>query len=123
MNVLGFQLMLDLAGCNREKLNDLAYIRQIMLEAVKKLDAQLLGETFHKFSPHGITGVVSIAESHLSIHTWPEYKYAAVDIFTCGKGFKPYRAAEIIIERLGCKYPQISEIDRGPISKFARSVQ
>lgn len=113
--------MLDLAGCNREKLNDLAYIRQIMLEAVKKLDAQLLGETFHKFSPHGITGVVSIAESHLSIHTWPEYKYAAVDIFTCRSSPETRRVAEFIIDQLQCSKPSMTETKRGVDSKLIRN--
>ena len=117
MNVLGFQLMLDLSDCNREKLNDLAYIRQIMLEAVRHLGAQLLGETFHEFSPHGITGVVSIAESHLSIHTWPEHKYAAVDIFTCSASLKTRRVAEYIIDQLQCSEPSMTETKRGIFSK------
>ena len=117
MIVLGFHLMLDLKGCDREKLNDLAYIRQSMLEAVQQLGAKLLGETFHKFSPYGVTGVVSIAESHLTIHTWPEHKYAAVDIFTCSSSLKTRRVAEYIIDQLECTEPSMTETQRGILSK------
>ena len=117
MNALGLQLMLDLKGCNRELLNDLPYIRNCMLEAVREIGAHTVGETFHQFSPHGITGVVAIAESHLSIHTWPEYEYAAVDIFTCGTDIQPRRAAETLIQRLQCKEPSIIETKRGIISQ------
>jgi len=123
LSSLGKHLLLELCDSDRALLDDIQYIEQIMVLAAREAGANILGKSFHKFSPKGVTGVVTITESHLCIHTWPEHEYAAVDIFTCGKGFKPYRAAEIIIERLGCKYPQISEIDRGPISKFARSVQ
>jgi S-adenosylmethionine decarboxylase len=80
---------------------------------VELLGATQLGETFHKFSPQGVTGVVSIAESHLCIHTWPEYRYAAVDVFTCGDSFNPMTAADYIIERLGCKSPTVIEMRRG----------
>ena len=123
MSSLGKHLLLELCNSNRALLDDVQYIEQIMVLAAKEAGANILGKLFHKFSPKGVTGVITITESHLCIHTWPEHEYAAVDIFTCGKGFKPHRAAEIIIERLGCKHPQISEIDRGPIPKFARSIQ
>ena len=73
----------------------------------------MLGESFHQFNPHGVSGVVIIAESHLCIHTWPEYGYAAVDIFTCGDSVQPGRAAEIIAGKLGSKDHSIIEMQRG----------
>ena len=84
-----------------------------MLGAAKAVGATVINDTFHKFSPYGITGVVVIAESHLCIHTWPEYSYAAVDIFTCGDGFDPRNAAKYLIEELGSTKPNVTELKRG----------
>ena len=122
MSSLGKHLLLELCSSNSTLLDDIQYIEQVMVLAANEAGANILGKSFHKFSPKGVTGVITITESHLCIHTWPEHEYAAVDIFTCGKGFKPHRAAEIIIERLDCKHPHISEIDRGPISKLAGAI-
>ena len=70
-----------------------------------------------QFHPVGVTGIISIAESHLCIHTWPEHGYAAVDIFTCGSEFKPREAATSIISSLQCANPEITEIQRGLVSE------
>ena len=64
-----------------------------MVEAAKRAEATIIDVVFHEFNPFGISGVVVIAESHLSIHTWPEHRYAAVDIFSCGETLKPAEAA------------------------------
>ena len=69
----------------------------------------------------GVTGIIAIAESHLCIHTWPEHGYAAVDSFTCGTAFMPGKAADLIIERLRCKDPSITELKRGLISETTRA--
>lgn len=82
MNALGTQLLLELKHCNADLLDDLPYIRDALLQAANKTGATVIGQSFHQFSPQGVTGVVAIAESHLCIHTWPEFGYAAVDIFT-----------------------------------------
>ena len=113
MNALGTHLLLDLKECNPEVLDDLNYIRQSMISAAEEAGATIVGEKFHKFSPIGVTGILAIAESHLCIHTWPEHSYAAVDIFTCGDGFKPHEAANIIIDRLQCGSSDVQEIQRG----------
>ena len=113
MNALGIQVMLELKDCNRELLDDLPYIRGALVEAANDVGAQILGESFHHFDPHGVTGILAIAESHLCIHTWPEYGYAAADIFTCGDGVLPQRAAEILIQRLESKDPSVVELRRG----------
>ena len=113
MNVLGKHLLLELKDCNQELLDDLEYVREAMLLAVEKVGASVVGETFHRFSPHGVTGVLAIAESHLSIHTWPEYGYAAADIFTCGSSVEPEIAAQVLIDRLESRNPSISVIRRG----------
>lgn len=113
MNSLGTHLLLELNGCNETFLDDVVYIEGAMVGAAKEADATIVGQSFHKFRPFGVTGIVAIAESHLCIHTWPEHKYAAVDIFTCGVSFKPHKAAQLIIDRLHCDSPSITEVRRG----------
>ncbi len=113
MNALGKHLLLELNGCNKEVLNDVGFLKGALLAAATECGATVLGESFHQFNPHGVSGVVIIAESHLLIHTWPEYGYAAADIFTCGNSVQPEKAAEILIEKLGAKNHSIIEIRRG----------
>ena len=113
MNALGTHLMLELKGCNPQLLDDLAYIKGVMVGAADRVGAQILGESFHQFHPQGVTGIVAIAESHLCIHTWPEYGYAAADIFTCGSSIQPHEVAQFIIERLESQEPSIVELKRG----------
>ena len=117
MNVLGKHLLLELKECNPQLLNDLDYIRNSLLRAAEDLGVHVVGESFHQFSPQGVTGILSIAESHISIHTWPEYGYAAADIFTCGSSFQPLEAAEILIEQLESKDQDITEFPRGLLIK------
>ena len=113
MNALGRHLLVELHDCDKEALNDLGFLRDVMVKAAVDSGAVVLGESFHRFSPQGVSGVVIIAESHLSIHTWPEYGYAAVDIFTCGTFVNPEKAAEVLIEKLGSKNHSVLEIPRG----------
>ena len=113
MNALGRHLLLELQDCNKEVLNDLSFIRETLVAAAIECGATVLGDSFHPFSPQGVSGVVIIAESHLSIHTWPEYNYAAVDIFTCGTSVEPEKAAELLIEKLGARSHSATEIQRG----------
>jgi len=113
LNALGKQLLLELKGCDKEVLNDLSFLKTALLAAASECGATALGDSFHQFNPQGVSGVVVIAESHLFIHTWPEYGYAAVDIFTCGNSVQPERAAELLIERLGASNHSIIEMKRG----------
>ena len=113
MNALGRHLLLELKDCNREVLNDLNFLKDIMQSAATEAGATVLSKSFHQFSPHGVSGVVIIAESHLFIHTWPECGYAAVDIFTCGDSVRPEKAARILVNRLEAKNHSMLEIQRG----------
>ena len=117
MNVRGIHLMLELRECNPALLNDLTYIKDAMTFAANEAGAHVIGESFHQFSPHGVTGLLAIAESHLCIHTWPEHGYAAADIFTCGASFEPCRAAQILIEKLESKDHTLTELERGLASQ------
>lgn len=116
MNALGKHFLLELNDCDRTLLNDINVIRDIMLAAAKESGATVLGESFHQFSPQGVSGVIIIAESHLSIHTWPEHGYAGADIFTCGTTVQPEKAAEVIIERMNPTSHSIMQIYRGTVN-------
>ena len=123
MNALGRHLLMELEDCNEKILNDLETLKATMLTAANEAGATVMGESFHRFNPHGISGVVIIAESHLFIHTWPEYGYAAADIFTCGTSVQPEKAAKLLIEKLGAKKYSIQEILRGTmVPEHARLV-
>ncbi len=113
LNALGTHLLLELRDCEPSRLNDVKYVRATLLAAAEDLGVTVLSEHFHQFSPQGVTGIVAIAESHFSIHTWPEYGYGAVDIFTCGTRWPPNRAARYMIERFGSRNPLITEMKRG----------
>ena len=113
MEVLGSHLLLELKDCNPDLLNDLPFVRRSMIETAQDVGATIVGESFHHFSPQGVTGILAIAESHISIHTWPEYGYAAADIFSCGTSFRPVEAANKLAEALECVNPEIQEIQRG----------
>jgi S-adenosylmethionine decarboxylase len=109
--------LIELRDCNPVLLNDLNYIRQAMLTAANGVGATVVGESFHRFSPQGVTGILAIAESHISIHTWPEYGYAAADIFSCGSSFLPRDAARRLAEQLECRDAEFKEIDRGLVAQ------
>jgi len=113
LNALGKHLLLELKDCDREVLNDLGFLKSMLLAAASEARATVLGESFHHFNPQGVSGVVILAESHLFIHTWPECGYAAVDIFTCGDSVQPEKAARKVIRELGAKSHSILEIQRG----------
>ncbi|PZC50791.1 MAG: S-adenosylmethionine decarboxylase [Chloroflexi bacterium] len=119
LDALGKHLILELKQCDKTLLNDLDYVKDSMMEAARTIGATILDETFHKFSPLGVTGVVAIAESHLTIHTWPEYAYAAVDIFSCSDTFKPQKAAAFLKDRFGAIESSTTEIARGILSELA----
>ncbi|OHE55346.1 MAG: S-adenosylmethionine decarboxylase proenzyme [Thermodesulfovibrio sp. RBG_19FT_COMBO_41_18] len=116
MNALGTHLLIELKECNPEILKSLEKVRSIMVSAAKEAKATIIDISFREFNPFGISGLIVIAESHLTIHTWPEYGYAAVDIFTCGDVIKPEIAASYIIKNLECNNPSIVEMKRGLLS-------
>jgi S-adenosylmethionine decarboxylase len=116
LDALGTHLLLDLKECDPDMLDDIARIKRGMIDAAERAGATIVGESFHKFSPLGVTGIIAIAESHLCIHTWPEHRYAAVDIFSCGSAFRPREAADLIVELLQCEQPVTTELRRGVIA-------
>lgn len=116
MHALGIHLLVDLKDCRSDALRNLDEVRDALMQAAKAASATIVEVSFHEFSPFGISGMVVIAESHLSIHTWPEYGYAAVDIFTCGDLINPEAAAAYLIKRFESKSPSVVELKRGILS-------
>jgi len=109
----GIHILLELYGCNREKLNDELYIRCQLNSAAKLAKASVLNIVSNKFEPFGVTAIALLAESHLSIHTWPESKYSAIDIFTCGRNMEPKLASQFLIDSLEASNHVLKTIDRG----------
>ena len=107
----GIHLLIE--AWNSRHLNSLPIIEETLRESVTACEATLLKIDLHEFSPNGgISGVAILQESHISIHTWPEYKYAAIDIFVCGT-VDPYKAVPVIKEYLETENLQLTEVKRG----------
>ncbi len=110
---LGRHILVELYECDRRIIDDAHLVEEILRAAAQKANATIIQSVFHSFNPHGVSGVVVIAESHLSIHTWPEYGYAAVDIFTCGETIDPWIAFHFLQEKFCAKNSSTMEMRRG----------
>ena len=113
MEALGRHVLLEYYGCPMEVLNGHEAIEEIMVGAAKAMRATLVSVHFHQFNPHGVSGAVVISESHLTIHTWPEFGYAAIDVFSCGDVIDPWAAHQYMKERFKPKRESMMEIKRG----------
>ena len=113
MKKLGRHLVVEYTDCEKEKLDNIILLEEYLNEAVRQSGATIVKSVFHRYNPQGVSGVVVIAESHLSIHTWPEYGYAAVDFFTCGESVDPYKAHKYMMAMLGAHQAQVKELPRG----------
>jgi len=113
MKALGIHLLIEFCSCSRPKIDDLAYLEKTLSEAANVAGATVLKTVFQDFNPQGVSGVVVIAESHLTIHTWPEHGYAAVDIFTCGSRVDPWKAVEYLRNELEAADVQVRDFQRG----------
>ena len=116
-------LLLELYRCNDEKLNDESFLRCTINNAAKLANSTVLNLISNKFEPQGVTAIALLAESHLSIHTWPEYNYSAVDIFTCGQNMKPAMACKYLIEVLMAEEHLLRVINRKPPLEFHKKMK
>ncbi|MHB9302891.1 adenosylmethionine decarboxylase [Thermofilum pendens] len=110
---VGRHLIVEMFECDGRLLDSLEVVKSALLDAAVASNSTVVGFDFYRFKPHGISGYVLVAESHISIHTWPEYGYAAVDVFTCGEHTDPWKGLEILKERLRAKKVTIISIERG----------
>ena len=115
--------LLELYKCDFEKLNDESFLRYVLNNAAKYANATVLNLISNKFEPHGVTAIALLAESHISIHTWPESHYSAVDIFTCGQNMKPDIASDYLIEALKAEEHFLRVINRNPPKKVHNQTQ
>ena len=115
MEALGRHLIVEFYNCSPEKIDDVIGIEKSMVTAAKKAGATVINSTFHHFSPFGVSGVVVIEESHLSIHTWPEYRFASIDLFTCGDDIDPWVSFDYLKEEFAAEYFSTMELQRGQL--------
>ena len=112
MKQMGTHLLVDAWDVPPPILNDADHIRRAMIKAVEAGEATLIDLCLHKFSPHGVTATATLAESHIAIHTWPEYGYLAADLFFCGVG-KPLLAIQVLQKELQVVKIKVQSIERG----------
>ena len=113
MSNFGTHILLDLHDCEPDFLLNSQLIINLLENAAKLAGATLLHSHYHKFGGHGgVSAIVVLAESHISIHTWPENSFAAADIYMCGDT-NPNVAVDLIIQQLHCLKPNIKKYNRG----------
>jgi S-adenosylmethionine decarboxylase len=120
MNIeqLGRHILVEYYNCDKEILKDHELIEKYMNEAARRSKATIVTSCFHQFNPWGVSGAVIIQESHLTIHTWPEYGYASVDLFTCGDSVNPWIGFNYLQDVLKAERSESIEIARGNIEKI-----
>ena len=116
-------LLLELYRCDCEKLNDESFLRCTLNKAAKLAKATVLNLISNKFEPQGVTAIALLAESHISIHTWPESSYSAVDIFTCGQNMKPEIASQYLIDALNAEEHFLRVVDRNPPATVHKEIR
>ena len=119
---LGRHIIAEFYNCDSNVLNNIVLIENAMINAAVKCGATVVDKNFHMFCPYGVSGVVIIAESHLAIHTWPEYGYAAVDLFTCGDTIDPLIAYEDLKEKFNADSTVYTELKRGLFNQDKKEV-
>lgn len=117
---LGNHILVEFMNCEPHIMNDVAAIERDMVAAAQKAGATVINSTFHHFSPYGVSGVVVIQESHLAIHTWPEYGYAAVDLFTCGD-MDAWISFDFLKEAFKSQSYSAIEMKRGSVNLLKRN--
>jgi S-adenosylmethionine decarboxylase proenzyme len=113
LNALLDLVLIDLYDCDQDRLVDTGQIREEMLTAAKVMGAEVVGDSFHTFKPWGVSGTVTIAESHLAVHTWPEFHFAAITFETCGSGMDHKKACSHLIGFFHSKRPRVTYQKRG----------
>lgn len=106
-------MIVEMYDCNNELINDAQGVEKSLVEAVEISGATIVQAVVHEFNPYGVSGVVVIEESHFSVHTWPEYGYCALDIFTCGDEIDYYSALQYLKKEFDAKNLSVTEMKRG----------
>ena len=118
LETLGRHILIEFYNCDEEILKNPTLIKEHMNEAARIANATIVESVFHHFNPYGVSGAVIISESHLAIHTWPEYGYAAVDVFTCGDKIDPLTAFKFLEDVFKSDRSESIEVPRGMVDKI-----
>lgn len=121
MNALGRHVIVELYDCKPSLLDDVTYVQNAMQNAAQKAGATIINLTFHHFSPYGVSGVVVIQESHLAIHTWPEWGFASIDLFTCGESTDPWKCYNVLKEAFSASHGSTIEMRRGQLELLKKN--
>ncbi len=113
MDTLGYHYVIEASGCDPKALSDIDFLKRVLIEAARVGEMDVRSTYFYMFSPHGVSGMVVVSGSHISIHTWPEKGYAAIDVYTCDVRSKPEKTIDYILEKIRASYAHITEIERG----------
>ena len=113
MKALAVHVIVDLHGCPFELLDDVPKLQEALRKAAGIAKTTVLEEAFSKFQPQGVSGVLVVSESHLSVHTWPEHGFAAVDIFSCGDASAVNEAAQFLVGALNARHHTMTRVERG----------
>ena len=116
-------LLLELYKCDYDKLNDESFLRCSLNRAAKLANATVLNLISYKFEPQGVTAIALLSESHISIHTWPESSYSAIDIFTCGQNMLPELASQYLIDVLKAEEHSLRVFERNPPTEVLREMR
>lgn len=120
LETLGRHILIEYYNCDEEVMRSPELIEKYMNEAAKIANATIVDSVFHHFNPYGVSGAVIISESHLAIHTWPEYGYAAVDVFTCGDKINPWTAFDYLEKMFKASRSESIEVPRGMTEKIKK---
>lgn len=115
---LGKQVIIEYFGCDKDILSSPEKVKEAMDAAALETGAHIVDSVFHHFNPHGVSGAVIISESHLTIHTWPEYGYASVDVYTCGDEVDPWKAYPFLEKALKATHSEAFDLPRGTTKKI-----
>lgn len=108
----GKHIIIDAFECNSLHLNNISYLEELCKKAALDADMEIVYSYFHQFEPQGVTGVLVLSTSHLSIHTWPEERYASLDFYTCGQQDLDSQV-EFLLKELSSKKAMVYSILRG----------
>ena len=110
---IGHHYIVEASACNPKIISSVEKVQKILVKAAEIAGAHVWSISVNRFPPNGVSGVVVISESHISIHTWPEYRYGALDFYTCGSDVDPEKAVFYAVEAFGAATSHITEITRG----------
>lgn len=112
-STLGEHYIVEGSGCDPEVIGSIERVQEVLNKAAEVANVHVWATSFHRFPPNGVSGVVVISESHISVHTWPEFGYVALDIYTCGEESRPEEAVKYALQAFGARNVHITEITRG----------